>query len=64
MEPFKELAIHVVIICSLIIAIIAAISGYTTGSLMYLQVLTSAVLISVLAACLYVLERILEVLEK
>ena len=56
MESLKDNIIHVIIACSFIIAVAAVVSGFATGEIAFLNVLTSAVIISLLAAILYVLE--------
>lgn len=55
-DMLQDIAIHIIIAASLVLAIASAIAGYSTGDTTYLVVLTSSLMIALLAAILYALE--------
>jgi len=55
-DMLQDLAIHIIIAASLVLAIASAIAGYSSGDTTYLVVLTSSLMIALLAAILYALE--------
>ena len=60
----KDIAIHVVVACSLLIALMCVIAGLNPENVPYLTILMGAVTICLLAGVLFILERMLKRLGK
>ena len=55
-DMLQDVAIHIIIAAALVLSIASAIAGYSSGDTTYLVVLTSSLMIALLAAILYALE--------
>ena len=59
MDELMDNVIHVIIAASFVIALFAAVSGFSSGDVDYLNVMTSSLTIALLASILYVAEQVL-----
>jgi len=54
-----DYAIHIVVACALLLAVIVVASGYGRGDIEYLKLLMHAVSVCLLAGIIFILERML-----
>jgi len=64
MDELMDNIIHVIIATSFIIAVASVVSGFATGNVQFLSVLTSSVQVALLASILYVAEQIHDAQKK
>lgn len=58
-----DYAIHVVVACALLLAVLAVASGYGREDIEYLKLLMQAVSVCLLAGIMFILERMLRKLR-
>jgi len=59
MDELMDNVVHVIIAASFVVAVAATVSGFSSGNVEYLNVLTSSLTIALLASILYVAEQAL-----
>lgn len=59
MDELMDNVVHVIIAASFVTAVAATVSGFSSGNVEYLNVLTSSLTIALLASILYVAEQVL-----
>ena len=59
MDELMDNVVHVIIAGSFVTAVAATVSGFSSGNVEYLNVLTSSLTIALLASILYVAEQVL-----
>jgi hypothetical protein len=59
MDELMDNVVHVTIAASFVTAVAATVSGFSSGNVEYLNVLTASLTIALLASILYVAEQIL-----